>query len=67
LKLKLERRIVMKKLYVVLTLAATLMVATLMLDRTLKVAAAQSAQSTGASFLGSKSKEITFSRGRAGR
>jgi pimeloyl-ACP methyl ester carboxylesterase len=40
-------RNVMTKLYAVAVLAATLMVATLMLDGTLKVAAAQSAQPTG--------------------
>jgi hypothetical protein len=40
LKLKLERRIIMKKIYGVLTLVAMLMGATLLLQRTVKVAAA---------------------------
>src|SRR6266851_2205029 len=40
LKLKLERRIIMKKIYGVVTLAAVLMGATLLLQRTVKVAAA---------------------------
>jgi hypothetical protein len=40
LKLKLERKVVMKKLYGIATLAATLMVATLLLEKTPKVAAA---------------------------
>src|SRR5260370_7467481 len=40
LKLKLERRIIMKKTYGVVTLAAVLMGATLLLQRTVKVAAA---------------------------
>src|SRR5260370_33261725 len=40
LKLKLERRIIMKKIYGVVTLVAMLMGATLLLQRTVKVAAA---------------------------
>jgi pimeloyl-ACP methyl ester carboxylesterase len=40
LKLKLERRMVMKKIYGVVTLVAMLMGATLLLERTVKVAAA---------------------------
>src|SRR5271169_1263678 len=40
LKLKLERRIVMKKTYGVVTLVAMLMGATLLLERTVRVAAA---------------------------
>jgi hypothetical protein len=40
LKLKLERRIIMKKIYGVITLAALLMGATLLLERTVRVAAA---------------------------
>src|ERR1700751_3603304 len=40
LKLKLERRIIMKKIYGIVTLAAMLIGATLLLERTIKVAAA---------------------------
>jgi pimeloyl-ACP methyl ester carboxylesterase len=47
LKFELERRMIMKRIYWVVTLAATLMVATLMLDRTLKVSAAASVPLAG--------------------